>query len=130
MSRNFTLKIYATDGCFYQGDCEHLVFQSSDGSRGVMAGHEPVLCALMKGEIRYLTDGEWYHVAVTEGFVEIMPNSVRVFADTAVKAEEVEEYHAKISSARAAERKRQKLSNKQYINTHLSLKRAMGGKRH
>ena len=31
-------------------------------------------------------------VAVTEGFVEVMPTYVRLFADTAVKAEEVEDY--------------------------------------
>ncbi|MBQ1475087.1 MAG: ATP synthase F1 subunit epsilon, partial [Ruminococcus sp.] len=37
---SFKLEIYATDGCFYNGDCEHLIFGSADGSRGVMAGHE------------------------------------------------------------------------------------------
>ena len=56
---SFKLEIYATDGCFYNGDCEHLIFGSADGSRGVMAGHEPMICALAKGEIRYVTDGEW-----------------------------------------------------------------------
>lgn len=127
---SFTLEIYSTGGCFYKGDCEHLVFQSVDGSRGVMAGHEPMICALVYSEIRFLNDGEWHHVAVTEGFVEIMPTYVRLFADTAVKAEEVEQYRAQIEEARAVERQRQKLSTKQYINTNLSLKRAMGGKRH
>ena len=130
MSKTFNLEIYSTVGCFYKGECEHLVFQSVDGSRGVMAGHAPVICALEKCEIRFLSDGEWHHVAVTEGFAEIMPTFVRLFADTAVKAEEVEEYHARISKAHAAERARQKLSTKQYINTHLSLKRAVGNRRH
>lgn len=59
-----------------------------------------------------------------------MPKHVRLFADTAVKADEVEKYRAEIEEARAVERKRQKLSTKQYINTNLSLKRAMGSKRH
>lgn len=130
MSKQFTLEIFSTGGCFYQGECEHLVFPSVDGSWGVMAGHEPVICALMKGEIRFLHDGEWQRVAVTEGFVEVLPGRVRLFADTAVKAEDVEAYRARISDAHAAERRRQKLSNKQYINTHLSLKRAMGNRRH
>ena len=127
---NFTLEIFATGGCFYQGECEHLIFQSVDGSRGILAGHEPMICALAYGEIRFLKDGEWHHVAVTEGFVEVMPKHVRLFADTAVKADEVEKYRAEIEEARAVERKRQKLSAKQYINTNLSLKRAMGNNRH
>ena len=126
---SFNLEIYSTGGCFYQGNCEHLVFQSVDGSRGVMKGHEPMICALAYGEIRFLKDGEWHRVAVTEGFVEIMPEYVRLFADTAVKADEVEQYHAKIEEARAVERERQKLSAKQYINTNLSLKRSMGKRR-
>ena len=117
MASVFNLEIYSTGGCFYKGACEHLVFESVDGSRGVMAGHEPVICALKRGEIRFLADGEWQKVAVTEGFVEIMPDFVRLFADTAVKAEKVEE---------VAGSQRQKLANKQYINSHLSLKRAMG----
>ena len=72
---NFTLEIYSTGGCFYKGECEHLIFQSVDGSRGILAGHEPMICALSKGEIRYLADGEWNHVVVTEGFVEVMPET-------------------------------------------------------
>ena len=126
MASVFNLEIYSTGGCFYKGACEHLVFESVDGSRGVMAGHEPVICALKRGEIRFLADGEWQKVAVTEGFVEIMPDFVRLFADTAVKAEKVEEYRAERERARAQERQRQKLANKQYINSHLSLKRARG----
>ena len=64
------------------------------------------------------------------GLAEVKPTYVRLFADTAVKAEEVDEYRARSASARAAERERQRLSTKQYINTNLSLKRAMGHKRH
>ena len=67
MASVFNLEIYSTGGCFYKGACEHLVFESVDGSRGVMAGHEPVICALKRGEIRFLADGEWQKVAVTEG---------------------------------------------------------------
>ena len=130
MNGKFNLEIYATSGCFYKGECEHLVFLSVDGSRGVMAGHEPMICALKKGEIRFLIDDEWHNVMVTEGFVEIMPYSVRLFADTAVKSEELEEYRTKAAAARANERKRQKLANKQYINSHLSLNRAMKKSEH
>lgn len=121
----FNLQIYSVNGCFYNGECEHLIFNSEDGSRGVMQGHEPMICCLVKGVIRFLANGEWQNVAVTEGFVEVMPDFVRLFADTAVKAEEVEEYRAKIANARAAERNRQRNSTKQYINTQLSLKRSM-----
>lgn len=126
----FNLEIYSTTGCFFNGDCESLSFPSVDGSRGVIAGHEPVICALVKGIISFTTDGELNNVAVSEGFVEIMPKYVRIFVDTAVKAEEIDEYHKKMDDMRAAERKRQKLSNKQYINTNLSLKRAMGNSKH
>ena len=60
----------------------------------------------------------------------ILDGEMDQYPEPAVKAEEVDDYRARSASARAAERERQKLSTKQYINTNLSLKRAMGHKRH
>ena len=125
MAKNFDLQIYAADHSFYSGECEHLIFPSIDGSRGVMAGHEAMICCLVEGEIRFKVDGKWQRAIVSEGFVEVMPEYVRLFADTIERPEEIDVLRAKAAKARAEERLRQQLSTRQYVHTQMALKRAM-----
>ncbi len=125
MAKTFQLTVLAADRQFYNGECEQLVFPGADGSRGVLAGHEAMICCLVEGEIRYKADGEWHRAVVSEGFVEIMPAYVKVFADSIERPEEIDILRAKAARERAQERLRQRLSTKQYLHTQAALKRAM-----
>jgi F-type H+-transporting ATPase subunit epsilon len=125
MAKTFKLDILSPDKYFFSGDCEELIFPSIDGSRGVLAGHEPMICCLSAGEIQYRCDGEWTRAIVSEGFLEIMPNFVKMFVDTVERPEEIDLIRAQAAKARAEERLRQQLSTKQYIHTQAALKRAM-----
>lgn len=125
MAKNFKLTVLAADKQFYSGECEQLIFPGADGSRGVLAGHEAMICCLTDGEIRYKVDGEWHRAIVSEGFVEIMPAYVKVFADSIERPEEIDLLRAKAARERAQERLRQQLSTKQYLHTQAALKRAM-----
>ena len=125
MAKTFRLDIYAADKYYFGGECENMVFPSTDGSRGILAGHEGMICCLTAGEIRFLTGGEWRRAIVSEGFIEIMPEFVKVFADTVESPEEIDLVRAQAAKARAEERLRQRLSTRQYIHTQYALKRAM-----
>jgi F-type H+-transporting ATPase subunit epsilon len=96
-----------------------------DGRRGVLAGHEGMICCLTAGEVRFRVNGETRRAIVSEGFVEIMPTFVKLFADSIERPEEIDVLRAEAAKARAQERLRQQLSTKQYIHTHAALKRAM-----
>ena len=125
MANKFLLEIFAADKYFFNGECEKLVFPSTDGSRGVLPGHEGMICCVTSGEIQYFTDGEWKRAIVSEGFAEIMPDFVKIFADSVETPEEIDLVRAESAKARAEERLRQQLSNRQYIHTQYALKRAM-----
>lgn len=123
--KTFKLEILAADRNFFSGECRHIIFPSIDGSRGVLPGHEAMICCLVEGEIKFMVDGQWQRAIVSEGFVEIMPEYVKVFADTVEKPEEIDVLRAKAARARAEERLRQQLSTRQYLHTQMALKRAM-----
>lgn len=125
MARTFRLDILAVDKIFFGGECEELIFPSIDGSRGVLGGHEPMICCLSAGEIQFRCDGQWQRAVVSEGFLEIMPDFVKVFADSIERPEEIDIARANAAKERAEERLRQQLSTKQYIHTQAALKRAM-----
>ncbi|MCD7742441.1 MAG: ATP synthase F1 subunit epsilon [Ruminococcus sp.] len=125
MANSFKLDILAADKYFYSGDCEEIIFPSIDGSMGVLPGHEPMICCLSQGEVQFRVDGVWKRAIVSEGFLEIMPTFVKMFADTVERPEDIDLVRAEAAKERAEERLRQQLSTRQYAHTQAALRRAM-----
>ena len=78
------------------------------GEMGVLPGHINMLVQLGMGSLRYKKDGAESEFAVLGGFVEIVDDTVNVFAEGADLAEEIDEEaeNQKIKAAKAS------LSNK------------------
>ena len=125
MAKTFHLEIIATDRLFFSGEVEHLVITAIDGLLGIMAGHEPLVTCLPTGELKYLVDGEWKYAAISEGFIQVMPDSSIILADTCELPEEIDIKRAQEARERAEERMRQKQSIKEYYETQAALNRAM-----
>lgn len=125
MARTFHLEIIATDRIFFSGETEHLVVTAIDGLLGIMAGHEPLVTSLPTGELKYLVDGVWKYAAISEGFIQVMPDSSIILADTCELPEEIDIKRAQEAKERAEELLRQKQSIKEYYETQAALNRAM-----
>lgn len=125
MAKTFHLEIIATDRVFFSGEVEHLVITAIDGLLGIMAGHEPLVTSLPTGELKYLVDGVWKYAAISEGFIQVMPDSSIILADTCELPEEIDIKRAQEARERAEERMRQKQSIKEYYETQAALNRAM-----
>lgn len=73
-----------------------------DGYIGAMPGHAPLLSALMPGGVlRYKAGGKDEAVAVFGGFVQILPDRVRVLADSAQPGREIDAAKARERLAKA-----------------------------
>ncbi|WP_303803776.1 F0F1 ATP synthase subunit epsilon [Ruminococcus flavefaciens] len=125
MAKTFHLEIIATDRIFFSGEVEHLVITAIDGLLGIMAGHEPLVTSLPTGELKYLVNGEWKYAAISEGFIQVMPDSSIILAETCELPEEIDIKRAQEARERAEERLRQKQSIKEYYETQAALNRAM-----
>ena len=125
MAKTFHLEIIATDRIFFKGEVEHLVITAIDGLLGIMAGHEPLVTSLPTGELKYLVDGVWTYAAISEGFIQVMPDSSIILAETCELPEEIDIKRAQEARERAEERLRQKQSIKEYYETQAALNRAM-----
>ena len=125
MAKTFHLEIIATDRVFYKGECEHLVITAIDGLLGIMAGHEPLVTALPDGELKYMVDGKWHYAAISEGFIQVMPDNSVILADTCELPEEMDIKRAEEERQRAQEKLRQKQSIQEYYQTQVALNRAM-----
>lgn len=125
MAKTFYLEIVAADKIFFQGDCEHLVITAIDGLLGILAGHEPLVTSLPTGELKYMVDGEWEYAAISEGFIQVMPDRAVILADSCELPEEIDIKRAEEARMRAEERLRQQQSIREYYETQAALNRAM-----
>jgi F-type H+-transporting ATPase subunit epsilon len=76
----------------FSGVAELVVATGSLGELGVEYGHAPLLSDLKPGPVRVVTQGgeeEIYYVS--GGFIEVQPGIVSILADTAIRADDVDE---------------------------------------
>ena len=74
------------------------------GELGIMPGHAPLLTGIRPGPVRLSMDqGEEEVFFASGGFLEVQPGVVTILADTALRAEDIEEAAA-LEAQSAAER--------------------------
>ena len=79
-----------------------MVFAPAEmGEVGISPRHTPLLTRLKPGEVRVQTDGDELSFFVSGGMLEIQPHVVTVLADTAVRAESLDEAQALEAKERA-----------------------------
>lgn len=77
-----------------------------NGYLGILPGHAPLITELGIGEISYRQNGRSCYLAVAWGFAEVLPDRVRVLAETAERAEEIDVRRAEEARKRAEQRLR------------------------
>jgi F-type H+-transporting ATPase subunit epsilon len=74
-----------------------------NGYMGILPGHAALVGLLGIGVLTYEVRGEKRYMAIHGGFLEVADNQVRVLADTAERAEEIDVPRAKTALQRAME---------------------------
>jgi len=74
-----------------------------NGYMGILPGHAPLVGLMGIGILTYNLGNEKRYLAVHGGFVEVADDHVRVVADTAERAEEIDIPRAQIALRRAIE---------------------------
>jgi F-type H+-transporting ATPase subunit epsilon len=72
-----------------------------DGYLGILPGHAALLGLLGTGALFYSSGGRKRYLAIQGGFVEVLPEHVRVLADIAEPAEDIDVASAQAALSRA-----------------------------
>ncbi len=80
MAKAFHLTVARIGENVFDGDAVLLTVPGTEGMFTVLAGHEPLVCELATGEIRFESaDGEHYHIPVRDtSLIEISHNQATV----------------------------------------------------
>jgi len=82
-------------------DVDEVQAPGEDGSLGILPDHAPLMTQLGIGVLSYKVAGQARYMALTGGVMEVLPDHVRVLADTAEWADEVDIERAEQSRRRA-----------------------------
>jgi F-type H+-transporting ATPase subunit epsilon len=99
---SLTLNIVTPDQSFAH-EVDEVSLPGSEGDFGVLPGHTPFFTALRTGQMWYRKGAEKHFLAVSVGFVEVLPGKVTVIAQVAERAEDLNQARAEAGMKRAAE---------------------------
>ena len=97
----------------------------ASGYFGVLPGHAPLFSELKVGEVSYRQGDRTFSLAVAWGFVEVQSDQVRVLAETAERAQEIDLERATRAKARAEQRIAKGGEDIDYNRALIALERAL-----
>ncbi len=119
------LTIVTPERAVVHEEVDELQIPGAEGYFGVLPGHAPLFSELSVGEVAYRKADRWFFLAVAWGFVEVQPNHVRILAETAERAHEIDVDRAMRAKQRAEERIARGGEDVDYRRALVALERAM-----
>jgi F-type H+-transporting ATPase subunit epsilon len=104
---------------------DELQIPGAEGYFGVLPGHAPLFSELKVGEVSYRQGTKWSYLAVAWGFVEVHSDQVRVLAETAERAHEIDFERAERAKQRAEQRIAKGGEDVDYRRALVALERAL-----
>lgn len=102
--KTLNVEVVAVDRLVWEGPAKSVVVKTIEGTMGILPGHEPVLALLADSAVRVeLASGDAELFAVHGGFFSLDSDTIKILAETAERAEEIDVERAKAAKARAEE---------------------------
>lgn len=99
LPQHLALEIVTPDRALVHEEVDEVQLPGTEGYLGILPGHTPLLTSLRVGQAWYRKGTEKTYLSIAFGFAEILPDRVRLLAQIAEKADEID-------LARAEEEKR------------------------
>lgn len=92
MASTVFCSIVSAEQEIFSGMVEMVVATGTIGELGILPGHTPLLTGVKPGPVRLrLEGGEEQMFFASGGFIEVQPNAITVLADTAIRADDLDE---------------------------------------
>jgi F-type H+-transporting ATPase subunit epsilon len=112
MADTLALEVVTPERLLVREDVSAVQAPAANGYLGILPGHAPLLAELGTGFLNFEAGGKRWYLAVHSGYLEVLNDRVRVLANAAERAEEID-----VERARAA----MKLAEEQMINASLGV---------
>lgn len=101
MAEAIDLEIATPERLLVKERVEEVQVPGKNGYMGILPGHAALLSELGTGFLSYTIAGKRRFLSIQGGFVEVLPDQVRILANVAVRAEEIDLERARQELQRA-----------------------------
>ena len=119
------LEIVPAERTVLSDDVDQINAPGAAGRMGVLPRHEPLMTMLVPGELTIIKQGQRTPFAISGGFMEVLPDRVTILADTAERADEIDEARADAARKRAEELLQNRRSEQEAVLAEAQLRRAL-----
>jgi F-type H+-transporting ATPase subunit epsilon len=119
------LEIITAERVVLSDEVDQINAPTKDGRIGVLPRHMPLLTILEAGELDIIKNGEVTPFAVSGGFMEVLPTRVTILADSADRADEIDEARAEQARARAEALLAERTSEREIAIAEAELRKAL-----
>lgn len=102
--KTFNLKLIAPDGVKYESEASSVFLPTPDGTIEILPDHMPLIATLQPGEMVIRNSQEEKHLSTEGGIIEVANNLVKILADTAEEASNLDELKIAQAKKNAEER--------------------------
>ena len=107
MAQKVSCEVVTAERVVFRGEADMVIAPGVEGQMGILPRHAPLLAALQEGELIIRGVGgaleEDVSMAIGGGFIEVLDNRVVVLADSAERADEIDEDRAEEARHRCLE---------------------------
>jgi F-type H+-transporting ATPase subunit epsilon len=126
MAHTIHVDIVSPEGQIFSGEANMVFAPGSQGELGIAPRHAPLLTTLKPGVVRVHIDGrEEQSFYVGGGNLEVQPNTVTVLADTAARAQDLDEAAALAARQRAEDAMRNRTDKIELAQAQAELSQAI-----
>jgi F-type H+-transporting ATPase subunit epsilon len=123
MNKKIKLEIITPEAVAFQDTVDAVVLPALNGYLGVLPGHAPLITAIEPGALKLTVNGAVAYYAVGGGYAEIRPDRVRVFAEEADTADQIDIEQSKLDAEKLKARMHQEsLPDKEFEKAAMALK--------
>jgi len=102
MASTVLCSIVSAEQEIFSGQVEMVIATGTIGELGIMPGHTPLLTGVKPGPVRLILEGGEEEVFFASGgFMEVQPTAITILADTALRADDVDEAAAVAAQQKA-----------------------------
>lgn len=92
MASTVFCSIVSAEEEIFSGQVEMVVATGTIGELGILPGHTPLLTGVRPGPVRLILEGGEEEIFFASGgFIEVQPTSITILADTALRADDLDE---------------------------------------
>jgi len=125
MAGELRVEVVTAERVVYQvDDADMVIAPGTEGTLGILPRHAPLVSLLSMGEMRVKRGREEDSLTIFGGFLEVANNVVRVLADAAERAEEIDLARAEEARQRAVARLRERRADMDRRRAEMALRRS------